>query len=106
MSDFSKFHEHQSEALHVQLFALHSDIYFGALERIKKALLVLHELEGRASDIRPQLRGYIAEFEILRTHLEEIGRSAATFRSRLITENGCGGNCHDEAKVERAAVRS
>lgn len=83
------------ERLHAALYSLHHDIYQGACKRIKDALIVLHGIETSNADLRPVCKSYISEFEDLRDGLEKIGRDAASFRSKLIHENGCEGTCHD-----------
>lgn len=62
-------------------------------KRIEDALVQLHQVEARRSDLRPQMRGYIAEFERMRNELEDFGTKAAELRSRLLHENGCTGEC-------------
>ena len=95
MSDtsLSRYRRFESERLHEAMFKLHDDIYFKALKRISAALKVLHELEDNL-DIRQQCRLYIEEFEKMRAELEQFGTRAASFRSRLLHENGCDGTCH------------
>lgn len=85
-----------AEYLHAALFALHDDIYNGALRRVRAALRKLHEIETGNMDLRPAARNRIADFESIRAGLENVGRDAAALRIALIGECGCDRSCIDK----------
>lgn len=90
----------ESEKLHSALFRFHDAIYFRAGDCLKDALSILHSIEDHP-DLRPVCRKYIEQFEDLRERLEALGSDAASFRSRLIRENGCVGNCSERQRFPK-----
>lgn len=93
MKSLSSHHSTENEAIHEAFFRLHWDVYRGALGEIGKALAVLHKLESHAVDSRNRVRGYIVEVEKIRDGLEAVGELAAKYRTKMIYENGCHGEC-------------
>jgi hypothetical protein len=95
MSEFAQYHRTESELLHKMLSKLHDDIYNRGLSRVRDALMALHKVESGGFSARKQCRGYIAEFETLREHLEAVMKEASDLRSKLVHENGCDRSCSD-----------
>lgn len=94
MNSLSQSFPAQREQIHEQMFKLHGDIRDKALKRVADALAVLHRLEIEQLGVRELCRGYIVDFEKLRSSLEHVMREAADLRTRLIHENGCDGTCY------------